>query len=492
MPISPSDKRITELPVVTTVNDTDLFLSVTDVATTPVNKRITAANLATFFAQHISVYATITGNAGTFASVTVDSNGAFTFTVPKGDTGATGPVGSQGPTGATGPTGAVGPTGPTGLTGPIGPTGPTGPAGPTGPIGPDGPQGIQGITGATGPTGATGATGLTGPTGPQGPAGPQGVQGNVGPTGATGTTGATGANGNTILNGTVAPTLLDGVVGDFFINTSTNIIYGPKTSGSWGTGVSIVGPAGATGTTGATGATGPTGPAGPTGAGMPVGSVVPFAGGSAPTGWLLAFGQAISRSTYSSLFAVISTTYGTGDGSTTFNLPDLRGRVAAGIDNMGGTDAGRLSAANSLGTAVGSETITLTSAQSGVPAHSHANTLTNNAVTSGGHSADHSHTFSTGGISANHVHSVGYNVVGYAGGGNLLAASGGGATFNTGTVSSDHSHSGTTSGMNVGHTHSVTSNVTISNVNNTAANAASAHDNMQPTMILNYIIYTGV
>jgi microcystin-dependent protein len=91
---------------------------------------------------------------------------------------------------------------------------------------------------------------------------------------------------------------------------------------------------------------------------MPTGSITSYAGSTAPTGWLLCAGQAVSRSTYSSLFSVLSTTYGSGDGSTTFNLPDLRGRVVAGVDNMGGTDAGRLSTSNTLGTASGSQTNT--------------------------------------------------------------------------------------------------------------------------------------
>ncbi|EHL69933.1 hypothetical protein HMPREF1032_02932, partial [Subdoligranulum sp. 4_3_54A2FAA] len=63
---------------------------------------------------------------------------------------------------------------------------------------------------------------------------------------------------------------------------------------------------------------------------MPVGCVIPFAGAAAPTGWLLCQGQAISRTTYAQLFSVIGTTYGSGDGKTTFNLPDMRGRVAVG------------------------------------------------------------------------------------------------------------------------------------------------------------------
>lgn len=76
--------------------------------------------------------------------------------------------------------------------------------------------------------------------------------------------------------------------------------------------------------------------------GTPTGSIIDYAGTTAPTGWLLCYGQAISRTTYSALFTAISTTYGAGDGSTTFNVPDLRGRVAAGRDDMGGTGANRL------------------------------------------------------------------------------------------------------------------------------------------------------
>lgn len=62
---------------------------------------------------------------------------------------------------------------------------------------------------------------------------------------------------------------------------------------------------------------------------MPLGAVIDFAGATAPAGWALCSGQAISRTLYASLFALIGTTYGVGDGSTTFNLPDLTGRVTA-------------------------------------------------------------------------------------------------------------------------------------------------------------------
>ena len=63
---------------------------------------------------------------------------------------------------------------------------------------------------------------------------------------------------------------------------------------------------------------------------LPAGAVMPFAMNSAPSGWLAADGTAVSRSTYATLFAAISTTHGVGDGSTTFNLPDLRGIFVRG------------------------------------------------------------------------------------------------------------------------------------------------------------------
>lgn len=78
---------------------------------------------------------------------------------------------------------------------------------------------------------------------------------------------------------------------------------------------------------------------------IPVGSILDYGGASAPAKWVLAFGQALSRTTYALLFAVYSTTYGSGDGSTTFNIPDLRGSVTAGADNMGGSAASRLTTA---------------------------------------------------------------------------------------------------------------------------------------------------
>jgi putative tail fiber protein len=74
---------------------------------------------------------------------------------------------------------------------------------------------------------------------------------------------------------------------------------------------------------------------------IPSGAVLYFAGQTAPSGWLKANGAAVSRSTYAALFAAIGTTYGTGDGRSTFNLPDLRGEFVRGWDDGRGVDNGR-------------------------------------------------------------------------------------------------------------------------------------------------------
>lgn len=96
-----------------------------------------------------------------------------------------------------------------------------------------------------------------------------------------------------------------------------------------------------------------------------VGAVTQFAGDTAPAGWLLCQGQAVSRTTYAQLYATIGTKYGTGDGSTTFNLPNLKGRVPVG------TDAGQTEFATT-GKTGGEKTHTLTSAE--MPGHTHTGT----------------------------------------------------------------------------------------------------------------------
>ena len=74
---------------------------------------------------------------------------------------------------------------------------------------------------------------------------------------------------------------------------------------------------------------------------IPPGTIAPFGGGSVPQGWLICDGTTISRNTYSALFSAVGTVHGQGDGSTTFHLPDYRGRFLRGADNMGTVAAGR-------------------------------------------------------------------------------------------------------------------------------------------------------
>lgn len=121
---------------------------------------------------------------------------------------------------------------------------------------------------------------------------------------------------------------------------------------------------------------------------VPTGGVVMYGGAAAPTGWLLCYGQAISRTTYADLFTAIGTSYGVGDGSTTFNVPDLRGRVPAGKDNMGGSAAGRLTSTTmtpdgvTLGATGGAQTHQLTTAE--LASHSHSGSFTTASTGSGG------------------------------------------------------------------------------------------------------------
>jgi microcystin-dependent protein len=205
-------------------------------------------------------------------------------------------------------------------------SGQVGAAGPPGPTGPTGSVGPAGATGPAGPTGA--ASTVPGPTGPTGATGPQGPQG------PTGTTGAQGPAGQGVPTGGTAGQVLTK-------NTGTNYDTG------WTT------------------------PAG--GAAAPTGAVLMFAASTPPSGWLMCDGTAVSRTTYSALFAVIGTSYGIGDGSTTFALPNMAGKFPRG---------------NTISSGAGADTHTHTSA-----AHTHAHTATHSHPVS----ATHSHPLSDAG-----------------------------------------------------------------------------------------------
>lgn len=122
---------------------------------------------------------------------------------------------------------------------------------------------------------------------------------------------------------------------------------------------------------------------------MPTGALLPYAGSAAPTGFLLCDGSSVLQSTYAALFAVISTTYGSADG-THFNVPDLRGRIPIGVGTgTGGGAAGTgLPTGGSALTAVaragwkGEETHVITEAE--LAAHTHATALNGNGATDNG------------------------------------------------------------------------------------------------------------
>ena len=110
-----------------------------------------------------------------------------------------------------------------------------------------------------------------------------------------------------------------------------------------------------------------------------IGEIRMYSGSSAPTGWLICDGSAVSRTTYSDLFNIIGTTYGSGDGSTTFNLPNMKGRFPLGVGSVdagdssaesywGGTAAGAVNAP--LGQRAGEAWDTLSISK--IPSHTHA------------------------------------------------------------------------------------------------------------------------
>lgn len=106
----------------------------------------------------------------------------------------------------------------------------------------------------------------------------------------------------------------------------------------------------------------------------PIGSILVYAGSTAPANYLLCQGQAISRTTYAALFTIIGTTYGVGDGSTTFNLPNLRGRVPLGAGASAASGTNR-----SLGATGGADTHVLTVSE--MPSHNHSGSTATQQLT---------------------------------------------------------------------------------------------------------------
>jgi microcystin-dependent protein len=187
---------------------------------------------------------------------------------------------------------------------------------------------------------------------------------------------------------------------------------------------------------------------------VPTGTVLDFAGSAAPTGFILCNGAAVSRTTYSALFAVLSTTYGAGDGSTTFNVPDCRGRVSLAVGQGTGLTNRVLAASG------GEENHQLTQAE--LASHTHIQDAHGHALADAGHS--HNTSFWSMGIrtdvaQANALMGPGYGTAGVY------------------TI---------TTGANL----QANSNLSINSTTATNQNTGSStsHNNMQPFIVLNRII----
>lgn len=193
---------------------------------------------------------------------------------------------------------------------------------------------------------------------------------------------------------------------------------------------------------------------------------------TAPTNWMICDGSAISRTTYADLFAIVGTTFGVGNGTTTFNIPDLKGRVAVGRDS-GQTEF------DVLGESGGAKTVTLTTTN--MPSHTHGLT----AITVGNQSANHTHTFSDTSSSDAHTHTIGADQDVPSGSANYSVhrGSGSGGFQSNASTSDSHSHtvSGTTGNQSANHNHALTGNVD-------SAGSDGSHNNLQPYLVLNFVI----
>lgn len=208
---------------------------------------------------------------------------------------------------------------------------------------------------------------------------------------------------------------------------------------------------------------------------VPPGAVMAFARATAPTGWLACKGQTVSRATYAALFAAIGTTFGAGDGSTTFNLPNMRGQFVRGWnDTASGLDASRAfgstQASQNLGHNHGAST-------GSAGAHTHtgsaesAGAHTHSASTGSAGSHNHTGTTSTDG---SHVHGIQWGDGGNSQPLSMEGQTGGvDGTFNT-NANGSHAHS-----LNINiagaHTHSVAVNSGGAHAHSLDINSGGAH-----------------
>lgn len=136
-----------------------------------------------------------------------------------------------------------------------------------------------------------------------------------------------------------------------------------------------------------------------------VGSIIALAGSNVPTGYLECNGATLSRTIYSDLFTSIGTTYGAGDGSTTFKIPDLRGEFIRGFDNGRGIDTGRVLGSSQIDT-YKSHTHTGTTLSAGAHTHTYAAPgITNDFDGGSGNAAEYAYTATTSSSGA-HTHTL--------------------------------------------------------------------------------------
>lgn len=191
-----------------------------------------------------------------------------------------------------------------------------------------------------------------------------------------------------------------------------------------------------------------------------IGIVKWFPASVLPANHVLCYGQALSRSL--PLFGVFGTVYGVGDGSTTFNNIDMRGIVPAGVDNMGGTAANRLTGttitggAETVGNIGGLQTHVLTTAQLAAHAHGVTDPGHNHAINDSGHT----HTYTSPGTATNAT----------AGGVNVASTPFGTTTGNSTT--------------------GITINNKVTSISVNSVGSGSAHNNVQPTRVGNWIVRT--
>lgn len=224
--------------------------------------------------------------------------------------------------------------------------------------------------------------------------------------------------------------------------------------------------------------------------GVPTASVQAFAGSTAPSGWLLCAGQAVSRSTYADLFAAIGTTYGAGDGSTTFGLPDLRGRVIAGEDDMGGTAANRLQVSTTITTTASSTSATVGSATglaigmrvttANVPAGTTITAISGTTVT-----------LSAAATAAGTAVAARFSLLGDV---QALGAAGGTQAHQQ-VIAEMPAHTHTIVALNnrnttSGGSETIADSSASTTMSTNSAGGGLAHPNVQPTLILNFIIKT--